>query len=93
MTFYKIQVEVQVEAQVELNETEKKVLYYLQKENLSSKDLVDKLGLKSLSGALKNAIKHLLELKLIQYTIPNKPKSKNIAKRIFLNFNDFIDRH
>jgi ATP-dependent DNA helicase RecG len=52
-SFYK----AQVEAQVELNETEKKIITCLQKRNLSAKELVIELGLKSLSGALKNTIK------------------------------------
>jgi len=71
------QAEAQAEAQAQLNETEIKVLEYLNTENLSSARLVDKLGLKSLSGGLKNAIKHLLELELIALTIPDKPKSPN----------------
>jgi hypothetical protein len=69
--------EAQVEAQVDLNDTEKKVLEFLSIENLSSAQLVQKLGLKSLSGSLKNAIRHLLEIKLIELTIPDRPKSPN----------------
>ena len=65
------------EAQVDLNDTEKKVLEFLSIENLSSAQLVQKLGLKSLSGSLKNAIRHLLEIKLIELTIPDRPKSPN----------------
>ena len=76
-TFYKAQVEAQVKAQVELNETEKKILVLLNNGTLSSKELVEQLGLKSLSGSLKNALKHLLEMGIIYYTIPNKPKSRN----------------
>jgi len=68
-TFYK--------AQVELNETEQKSLVLLNNGTLSSKELVEQLGLKSLSGSLKNALKHLLEMKIIYYTILNKPKSRN----------------
>jgi len=76
-TFYLEKKEAQVEAQVDLNDTEKKVLEFLNFENLSSAQLVQKLGLKSLSGSLKNAIRHLLEIKLIELTIPDKPKSRN----------------
>lgn len=49
----------------------------LEKESLSSRELAENLELKGLSGSLKKAIKHLLELRLIEYTIPDKPKSKN----------------
>jgi predicted HTH transcriptional regulator len=73
----KAQEEAQEEAQEDLTETEKKILYYLQDSSLSSKELSNRLGLKSLSGSFKKAIKHLLEMNLIEYTIPEKPKSKN----------------
>ena len=46
------QVEAQDEAQDELTDTEKKILNYLKSENLSSKELIEKLKLKSLSGNL-----------------------------------------
>jgi len=74
----------QVEAQVQLNETEKKVLFCLREDALSSKELVEKLHLRSLSGSLKNAIKHLINLNLILYTIPdspNNPKQKYKLKK------------
>jgi predicted HTH transcriptional regulator len=66
-----------IKAQEDLTETEKKILFYLKNTNLSSKELSEKLGLKSLSGSFKKAIKHLLKIKLIEYTIADKPKSKN----------------
>lgn len=71
-----------MEAQVELSETEKQILVYLRERNLSSKELVESLGLKALSGNLKKAIKHLLELGLIEYTIPDKPKSSRQKYRL-----------
>ncbi|MDQ1243690.1 MAG: hypothetical protein QG565_30 [Campylobacterota bacterium] len=71
------QAEAQDIAQANLTETEKKVLDNLKLKNLSSAELVERLELRSLSGALKNAIKHLLELELIELTIPTKPKSPN----------------
>jgi len=78
-TFYKatVQAEAQAQAQADLTDTERKVLKYLKNENLSSAELVQRLGLKSLSGGLKSAIKHLLEIQLIELTIPDKPKSPN----------------
>ncbi len=41
-----------------------------------------KLQLQSLSGSLKKALKKLLELEIIVYTIPDKPKSKNQKYKI-----------
>lgn len=69
-------------AQVHLSDTERKILKYLKNENISSAELVQKLGLKSLSGGLKNSIKHLLEIGLIELTLPDKPKSPNQKYKI-----------
>jgi len=74
---YRPSIEAQVEAQVDCNETEIKILEFLKEENLSSAQLVNKLGLKSLSDGLKQALKHLLEMQRIELTIPDKPKSSN----------------
>ena len=78
----KAQVKAQAKAQVRLNETELNILDLLIKENLSSKELVNRLNLKSLSGGLKKAIKNLLELKMIEYTIPHKIKNPGQKYRI-----------
>ena len=64
-----------IKAQDDLTDTQKKILTLLKYRNLSSAELVSELGLKTLSGSLKNAIKYLLELEYIELTIPDKPKS------------------
>ena len=43
---------------------------------LSSAELIAVLGLKSKTGAFKRSIRELLEQELIEYTIPDKPKSR-----------------
>lgn len=60
-----------------LNKTERAVLDLLNSNVLSKSQIADKLGYKRISGNLKDAIKNLLELKLIELTIPDKPTSKN----------------
>ena len=42
----------------------------------SAGDLAQKIGVESKSGAFKRSLKYLLEEKLIQYTIPDKPNSR-----------------
>ena len=43
---------------------------------MSAADLVSKLGLKSKTGALKRSLQELLDKGLVEYTIPDKPKSR-----------------
>jgi ATP-dependent DNA helicase RecG len=43
---------------------------------LSARELVDKLGLKSKTGALKRSLHELLNRGLAEYTIPGKPNSR-----------------
>jgi len=44
---------------------------------MSKKEIAMELGYKSITGNLKKAIDNLLKQGLIEYTIPNKPTSKN----------------
>lgn len=60
----------------ELNASEKEVIRLLDISNYSKAELVKQMGLKSVSGGLKRAIKHLWELGLIQWTIPGTPRSR-----------------
>ncbi|MBX9136424.1 hypothetical protein HCG75_03095 [Clostridium sp. K12(2020)] len=60
-----------------LNKTERAVVDLLANNILSKTQIAHELGYKTVSGNLKEAIKNLLELDLIELTIPDKPKSKN----------------
>ena len=62
-------------AQDNLNKTEVKILNILEDGDMSSAQIVKKLGLKRLSGGLKMALKHLRANNRIELTIPDKPKS------------------
>ena len=59
-----------------LNTTEKEIIHLLESSNRSKAELSEQMGLKSVSGGLKRAIKHLWELGLIQWTIPGTPRSR-----------------
>ena len=65
-----------------LNKTERAVVDLLEKNILSKVQIANELGYKTVSGNLKEAIKNLLELWLIELTIPDKPKSKNQKYRL-----------
>ena len=72
--------EAQDEAQDEksvLSKTELNVLILCKEENLSKREILEKLGNKSLSGNIKKSFQKLIEKRLLEYTIPEKPNSKN----------------
>ncbi len=70
------QVEAQVEAQVEITATQQRILSECSIESLSKKEIAKKMGHSTVSGGLKKAIAVLLEKKLINYTVPDKRKSR-----------------
>lgn len=65
-----VQVEVQVEAQVERH-----ILRVCSEQPISSAEIAEALGHKSLSGNVRKALPRLREAGLLEYTIPDKPKS------------------
>lgn len=52
------------------------ILQLLQAQALSSNELLLQIGLLSKTGAIKRAIKDLLDYGLVEYTIPDKPNSR-----------------
>lgn len=65
-----------------LNETEIRVLKALQAGALGTPELLARLGLKSISGGLKKAVERLSDAGLIEFTIPDRPRSKNQKRRL-----------
>ena len=65
--------EAHVEAKVELNATQIRILSECARNPLSTKEIVTLLGHASLSGNVKMAIGELMENNLIVFTIPEKP--------------------
>ena len=65
------QVEAQVEAQVN-----RRILLACAETPLSSAEIVAALGHKQLSGNLRKALPELRKAGFIEYTIPDKPKSR-----------------
>jgi predicted HTH transcriptional regulator len=52
------------------------LLYHLKNEALSAYDLAQKMGKESKSGSFKRSLKEYLAEEYIEYTLPNKPKSR-----------------
>ena len=57
---------------------------------LSAADLVDKLDLKSKTGAFKRSLQELLEKGLAEYTIPDKPNSRLQRYRLTKKGRNFL---
>jgi len=53
-------------------------------------EIAESLGLKARSGSLKRALKMLLDEELVDFTIPDKPRSKNQKYRITDNGAAFL---
>ncbi|ANT63918.1 hypothetical protein Ptc2401_00103 [Prosthecochloris sp. CIB 2401] len=66
-----VQVKAQVEAQVE-----RRIMQACAERPLSSAEIAEALGHKSLSGNVRKALSGLREAGLLEYTIPDKPKSR-----------------
>ena len=81
-TFVKARQEAEVEAEVELNETERQVLRSLGKGPLSVQAIAHALGHKQPSGNLWKALDRLDRLGLIGLTIPDKPKSSKQKRQL-----------
>ena len=73
--------QAQVEAQ-ELNETERRILDALQDGPLATQAIAAALGHAGLSGAAKLALSRLESARLIELTIPDKPRSRKQMRRL-----------
>ena len=86
-TFINKNIEIQNKAQDEaqdktakvysFSEIQIKILSILSKNVASKTEIATELGYKSISGNIKRAFNELLDKSLIEYTIPQKPNSKN----------------
>lgn len=67
------------------------VLNSLGEATLSVNELVKTLGLKSKTGSIKRTLKELLSRELIEYTIPEKPKSRSQKYRLTRKGRSFLE--
>ncbi|NJM00334.1 MAG: transcriptional regulator [Synechococcaceae cyanobacterium SM2_3_2] len=86
-----IQAEDHVEDHVDLTQTESQILTLLRSEPTSRKQVADVLGYEGRSGNMLKAIERLMSLGLIEWTIPDKPRSRNQKLRITANGQQLIE--
>ena len=84
------QVEVLVEAPVELTETDKKILAALASRPLGRSPLLSHLGYRQPTGNYKMAMTKLLQAKLIELTLPDKPNSRLQQYRLTAQGKDLL---
>ena len=80
--FMKAPVEVSVEVPVELTQTERRILELCAEQPQGKASLLKSLGYSKATGNVVKALQRLTELKLIEFTIPASPNSKNQRRRI-----------
>ena len=68
--------EVEAQSRAQSGAQSNAILHALANEPLSANALVSLLGLKSKTGAFKRSVNELIDAHLIEYTIPDKPKSR-----------------
>jgi ATP-dependent DNA helicase RecG len=73
---------VQDGVQVELSETERRVLRIVSGEPLKTTEIAIELGYSTRTRNVRTALKWLLEANLLELTIPEKPNSRNQKLRI-----------
>ena len=76
MTRIKAPVEAPVEAPVDLTVTDRNVLQAIRQEPLGRSALLTVLGYPQPTGNFKKALAKLLDVSLIEMTIPDKPNSR-----------------
>lgn len=81
---HELQHELEHELQHELQHESlaTKILKIISSKGINTKGIATILGQKSISGPLKKTLSNLLDKSLIEWTIPEKPKSKNQQYRI-----------
>lgn len=70
------QVEAQVETKITLNENQKVILSECAKKTLSKKEIAEMFGHSNVSGSIKRSVAELIKHGLLDYTIPEKPRSR-----------------
>jgi ATP-dependent DNA helicase RecG len=78
----KAQVEAQVRSELNLTETELKILNICGVNSVSIREILAYMQHSSISGNIKKALGRLKRMEAITYTIPEKPNSKNQRYRI-----------
>ena len=72
----------QVEAQVQLADTEERILELCVDEPKSKLEIANAFGHKSVPGNIKRTVQRLLNEELLTHTIPDRPRSSKQKYRI-----------
>lgn len=83
--------DIQAEDHVALTYTESQILTLLRSKPISRKQVAGALGYEGRSGNMLKAIERRMSLGLIEWTIPNKPRSRNQKLRITANGQQLIE--
>ena len=75
-----------------INEIQWKILRVLHEELLPASELTTKIGICSVNNVRRRYLRLLLDMGLVEYTIPNKPNSKNQQYRLTSKGHELIDR-
>ena len=76
LTVLHIHPEAQVEAQVDITDTQVKIVPECATDPMSKKEIAEILGHSTVPGNVKKAMTELIDHGLLEYTIPDRPGSK-----------------
>lgn len=75
-----------------ISEIESRIIEICSESPKSTFELLRALGYKNRTGNFKRAVSHLLEMDLLEMTIPTKPRSKKQKYRLTENGQEMLDR-
>ena len=75
-----------------ISEIESRIIEICSESPKSTPELLQALGYKNRTGNFKRAVSHLLEMDLLEMTIPTKPRSKKQKYRLTENGQEMLDR-
>jgi predicted HTH transcriptional regulator len=75
-----------------INDVQRKILQVLRNDSLSTSELTRKVGISQAKDVRRRYLRLLLDMGLVEYTIPNKPNSKLQQYRLTAKGSEFAER-